>query len=422
MKERFEPMIQPKPEEQGQEISPEQILEMSPQELVDYFTKLEKQNKLENFLESAAENDSLVAMFSYWEKWLIKDHRVLVDKMVEEKKKMYPENSESLPLNLEQKFTPEELELIFKNLGAIQLTFGCSKACPFCGVDAVPGARESIPYSQLANLFQQHGKELVKNKPLLYWASEPSDYASKEGLDDKTYQDVQQLAVEYANYEPFISSREITDDKWLKYLQSVNRANRISVYGFSDKKVEELKRRIEGKIQMGGEKESHTKGIGFSILEDKSQIGESGIVGTCCVLLTPRGLYNVFDVPISEKFPQGQIIMPIEKVSDQEIKKGDYLPDIMKRTVVSKVKDTSAYYMVWGGSNLNLIAVDKNYKIAGCHVVDNPTEEEVEFISQGGWIPNEIRQKFPGNKKMEAFSKSVLRLWANNDINKIESK
>ena len=154
MPERFENITPP----ETIEISRERILEMSPRELVDYFAQLEERGELQQFLEKAADDDALVAMFSYWEKWLEKDHRKMVDTVVETKKEMYPETSESLPLDLEKKFSPEELELIFSNLGAIQLTFGCSKGCPFCGLDAVPGVRENIPYSRLANLFQRWGR------------------------------------------------------------------------------------------------------------------------------------------------------------------------------------------------------------------------------------------------------------------------
>lgn len=146
-----------------QEFLPEEILRKSPEELADFFSDLEEKNELEGFLEKAAEHESLVAMFSYWEKWLEKDQGQLIDRIVEKKREVYGESSESLPLELEKKFNEDELSLIFNNTGAIQLTFGCSKGCPFCGFDAIPGVREHIPYSQLLNLFQEYG--LVLNKP-----------------------------------------------------------------------------------------------------------------------------------------------------------------------------------------------------------------------------------------------------------------
>ena len=128
--------------------------------MADLFTKLDEEGKLESFLNESAENNALVAQFSYWEKWLEKDQRRLVDQVVAEKSKIYEgrEDTESLPLHLEKKFTPEELKLIFSATSAIQLCFGCSKSCPFCAFDAVPGTREHIPYSQLANLFQKYGQ------------------------------------------------------------------------------------------------------------------------------------------------------------------------------------------------------------------------------------------------------------------------
>ena len=106
-------------------FSPEQILDLSPKEMADLFTKLDEEGKLESFLNESAENNALVAQFSYWEKWLEKDQRRLVDQVVAEKSKIYEgrEDAESLPLHLEKKFTPEELKLIFSATGAIQLGF-----------------------------------------------------------------------------------------------------------------------------------------------------------------------------------------------------------------------------------------------------------------------------------------------------------
>lgn len=188
-------------------FSPERLLQLPPRDMTDLLESLSRK-QLESLLEKIVEHPALIAHISYWEKWLQTEQRRLVDELVVEKKRIYePEKADegSLPLHLEERFTPDELSLIFSAIGAIQLTFGCSKGCPFCAFDALPGIREHIPYTQLANLFQQYGKNLKNSKPFLYWASEPIDYASEVGLENKTYQDVHQLAVEYAGYVPHVT-------------------------------------------------------------------------------------------------------------------------------------------------------------------------------------------------------------------------
>ena len=138
-------------EQKKEPLSREAILKLPPAELVEYLTTISEAGLLDSFLESLLEDEAMVAQLSYWEKWLTQDQRQLVESIIEAKKEAYPGKSESLPLNLEKKFTDEELRLIFSNIVTIQLTFGCSKGCPFCGVDAVKGVREHIPYAQLAN-------------------------------------------------------------------------------------------------------------------------------------------------------------------------------------------------------------------------------------------------------------------------------
>ncbi len=365
----------PKSQEEGEKLKAE-VLDMSPRELVDYFKFLEKEGKLLKFLEDNLEDDAVMAHFSYWEKWLKKDHRRLVDEAVEKKKQLYPGNSESLPLNLDKKFSQQELDLIFKNLGAIQLTFGCSKGCPFCGFDAIKGVREAIPYSQLANLFKNHGDKLKRNEPLLYWASEPSDYASKEGLEDKTYADVHQLAVEYAGYNPHITSKETTDEKWVDFLQTGPINNpRVSVYGLDAKALVVVEKNfsISGKsvrnaMTAVGEGEKHKKGMGISA-EKNDMPNEFGIGCFNGTLLTPRGLYNVIQVPISKKYPQGQMMVPIEKIETGEIKIGDYLPDILKAGAIVKHKrdrsimDNLEYFTLKSGGSTYDVAIDENFII-----------------------------------------------------------
>lgn len=345
-------------------LSPERVLSLSPKELVDLFAELDKKNEVEPFLKRSAENDSLVAMFSYWEKWLEQDHRKLIDQLVAEKKKVYEgeEEKDSLPLQLEKKFTEGELKLIFSHLGGIQLTFGCSKGCPFCGLDAVPGVREHIPYSQLANLFRKYGKNLRESKPLLYWASEPSDYASKVELEDKTYQDAHQLAVEYAGYSPFTSSRETSNKEWLEFLSAHGEGDvhwaegaRVSVFGYTKQRIAQIEEITKRRVGMVGKKRAHKKGIGvsFGIEQETDEqkirhfadfVGGQGIDCKNGVLITPRGIYNVARIPISAEFPQGQVVTPLEKLSSKEIKAGDNLQDVLRHSIVYGPLDEEGYH------------------------------------------------------------------------------
>ncbi len=69
--------------------SPDRILELSPKELVGLFADLDGRGELKSFLEKSVDNPSLIAQFSYWEKWLEQDHRKLVDKIVAKKGEVY---------------------------------------------------------------------------------------------------------------------------------------------------------------------------------------------------------------------------------------------------------------------------------------------------------------------------------------------
>lgn len=337
----------------------EKVLQLSPRETVDYLTSVQEQGKLEGFLERAVADEPLLAQFSYWEKWLQKDQQELLESVIERKRGIYTPNSESLPLELEKRFSEDELGLIFSNVKAIQLTYGCSIGCPFCGFDAVRGAREHIPYSQLANMFKRYGSQLSKGTPFLYWASEPSDYASKEGLEDRTYKDVHELAVNYAGYDPDITSFNKKDQKWMDFMAqkrmgSGKSGRRLSVFGMNQSQLAQLQLKAstseeKADEELGasrvirfvgvtpeGETVRHVKGVGksFEQQENIDDIPKAGIACVDGVLLTPRGLFNLFVVPISEEYPQGVIITPLEKITDEPVKEGDSLKEVMRRSVV----------------------------------------------------------------------------------------
>ena len=110
-----EPLLESEREQEQKILPADEILKLSPKEMANYLSSLEEQGTLENFLEQAVENKSLLAQLSYWEKWLEKDQQKLLENIIERKKEIYPPESESLPLELEKKFSEDELKLIFSN-------------------------------------------------------------------------------------------------------------------------------------------------------------------------------------------------------------------------------------------------------------------------------------------------------------------
>lgn len=312
-------------------LETEELVTLAPEDLVEYLDELDLEGRLEEFLERAESDDALVAQLSYWEKWLKRDKRDLVEEVVAKKRKIYGEVSpESLPLELQEKYDDDELQIIMTNLRAIQLTFGCSKGCPFCGVDAVKGVRDSIAYGQLANMFQRYGDSISYAKPVLYWASEPSDYE----FEDRTYQDVHQLAHEYAGYSPHITTKESSNEDWLEYIK--NRGNtRLSGFGMTEDKIELIQQKVPWVVGVGSE---HSKGMGVSAKNfDYFEDDKKKRMGVAChdgLLMTPRGLYNMAVVPISRENPQGQIIVPLEDIGDGVPRVGDYIKELMQHGVV----------------------------------------------------------------------------------------
>lgn len=354
--------IQPELVKPKEQITTDEVLSMSPKELAGFIGNLQKDGALKDFFEKAVKSDSLLALISYWQKWLTPEQGKLFDKILEERKEHDAESSESLPLNLEKKFTPEELDLIFSHLQAIQLSFGCSGGCPKCALDAVPEVREHIPYDKLENLFKTHGKSLNQSQPILYFASEPENYRDKE--KNKTYPEVHKLAEEYAGYSPYIASGQIDDKKWLAFLG--DKQARVSVFGQSAREIRKIKRRIGKKnvgVKLVGEGEEHQKGIGLSYTKNSPRDGKKGIGCQHGVLLTPRGLYNVVQIPISEDYPQGQIVIPLEKFSDEPINREDQLEDILRGCVVKSESTLSPFGLDKKWPIINIIRQDGSYRI-----------------------------------------------------------
>lgn len=177
---------------------------------------------------------------------------------------------------------------------------------------------------------------------MLYWASEPSDYASREGLEDRTYEDVHELAARYADYDPHITSRNLYDEGWLRFMgQSKNQffGRRLSTYGLTELQTAAMKEKMQSanvEVRTAGDKLNFYKGMGRSAT-DEEFLDARLRAGIGCVdgmLLTPRGLYNVIVVPISKDFPQGNIIQPIVSILSDPIEVGQNIKEVMKRSVI----------------------------------------------------------------------------------------
>lgn len=180
-----------------------------------FFVDLERDGRLENFLEQALEDRDFKSHLSYYLKWvekaLNKDNRGLVEEVIKRKRETYPQGPDTLPLELEKKYNHEQLKLIALNLGAWQLSYGCDGRCPWCGFDAVRGVRENIPYNQLDNFLSQYSQELsVTKPPEPYWASDLPDYTDE--VANKTATDVLELFDKYVGLEKMhLTFRKILD-------------------------------------------------------------------------------------------------------------------------------------------------------------------------------------------------------------------
>lgn len=313
------------PSEEIRILKKEEILQLEPGKLAEYLDELDKKGKLEEYLVEAVKDDALVAEISQWEKWYKPEQQKLIDQIIEERFSQ-EESAWELPLGLEKKYSADELILIFKNLVSLQLTFGCSKGCPACGADAVPGVRDELDFDKVKKFVQEFGKYLFRT--YLYRASEPSDY--------ERYREVYELIIEKSNYHPFTATNEYRDENWKKFLADYGENTRLSFFGKErdSQEVEDLRvREITGK---GREK---VPGIGVTRRdlgvrreekEDYTGIGSSEW-GT---LLTPRGLYNTFPMPISDKFPLAEAVVPIEEINDYEPKEGDNIIDVARHKVI----------------------------------------------------------------------------------------
>ncbi|MFA6254182.1 MAG: hypothetical protein WC640_02965 [Candidatus Paceibacterota bacterium] len=322
-------------------LTREEILALAPGKLAEYLDTLDQSGQLEEYLRKALQDDSLLAHISYWEKWYKREKQTLIDDIVHERFARESVDWE-LPLGLEKRYSEEELRLIFINLLAFQLTFGCSKGCPNCGYDAPPGIRDQLPFEQIKNLADRYGRYLFDT--YLHHASEPSDYYDEKS--GKRYQDVHELIREVADFDPLVSTREVDDKDWQEFLKEETDRARLSIQGLTSSSLSMIEEAGLGKMEKTGD--VMVKGLGVSRRdtgEKPEERGEYLGIGSYVrgPVITPRGLYNHLPTILSDEFPQGSVMVPIEKINNEEPRVGDSIIEICRHKIVEGKKVSTKF-------------------------------------------------------------------------------
>lgn len=331
-------------------LSRDDILILSPSKTADYLNELENRGELESFLQVALQDDSLLAHLSYWEKWYTPEQQKIIDKIVKQKHEEESANWE-LPLGLEKRFTDEELSIILEQTQAIQPTFGCSKGCKLCGLDAVQGVREKVDYKLLENLYRKFGQTLQKSRPILYYASEPKDYPD--------YIKAYQLAEQYAGYSPYTTTANFQGKEWQKFLNSHPKGTRLSLW---DKRYPEKIKEVIKVEQYEGDNYKKEPGMGVSRRDLGYKPEEHGAYDgifrlKAGVLISTRGIYNLAGTMPSDKYPQGIVVVPLETLGDDDVKEGQNLTDVLRNHIIEKKlnEDETDYRLLRH-------MIEKNYK------------------------------------------------------------
>jgi len=268
------------------------------------------------------------------------------------------------------RFSSDQKGIIMENLGAFQLTEGCSLGCSFCGFEAAKKVRDYVRFEAINDLVSNYGDQLGKSRPFLYYGSDPFDY----DFEGHNYLDVHRLVESLAGYSPFVSTsvpkgkeefilKLVLEPAKTMYNNglcldfSKNVVSRVSLSAMNEKRIrrkmwelvpgldpslQEL--RTEGsydfrflKYPDGREMMNNRSGdqpityrdVIRRFTEDSNDLIEEDLIlklgernkedlsehGIGCfhgVLMTPLGAYNVGLVNPSREHPQGQILTPID--------------------------------------------------------------------------------------------------------------
>ena len=279
-------------------------------------------------------------LLAYYQKTLNPEQRKLLDdhfKKIHEQLAEHPDVEHFEPL---KNFTEQERQTIFENLGSIQLSFGCNGGCEKCGLDAIPGVRDNLPFELIEQFVARYERELQVSKPFLYWASDPLDYRSpRAGGGTHTYHDVETLFQKKLGYRPFVST--VIPKGSEDVVQNLTTIDRLSI----GKNEDYLKKRgLLTKINQQGDY-GHPKAIdnyhvtmlnlGAEHTEFENEVGEN--MGIGCfngMLITPRGVYSVIQsLGWNPNAPQRQFVIPYEGKISRAPQVGDDVRDVLKNHV-----------------------------------------------------------------------------------------
>lgn len=102
-------------------------------------------------------------------------------------------------------FPEKEQRMIVSQVGAIEISKGCSIGCKFCGFEAQKGVTTHISFAELEEFVRKFSVELQEKPgkfPFFYWASDPLDW--EDG--DKNYRDANELFESVLGFSPYVST------------------------------------------------------------------------------------------------------------------------------------------------------------------------------------------------------------------------
>lgn len=326
------------------EISPSlqkaEILSMRPDQLATLVANLIESNETVIFIKKVLQDDQLTAWVSYWEKFLPEEFNSLFDSAFSEARQDQLEDDMGLPLDLEKKFTHDELATLFSRNGALQLTFGTSPSHVGFVLNSPIGVRSKMNFRQVENLMKTYGEYIGEGKWDLYAASEPSDH--------ENFPEIHGLAVKHGNYYPGILTNEVEDEVWLKFLSDSVRASVRLTLSKDDPNYSKIRDDRKGNIEVQvGDKtvklDNFEKAFAGNFDVTHKNV-TSGLNGS---LITPRGIYNVIcnNCEKSDEMPTGEYVVPLGPLSESDISEGDTIQDVLSNSLIMNVVNGNEYQM-----------------------------------------------------------------------------
>jgi len=361
----------------------EKFLYTPPGELKKQFTPAEQQ-----------EYDSVTAqLLAYYQKALNPEQRRLLDdhfKKTHQQVAEHPDVEHFEPL---KHFTERERKNIFNNLGSMQLSFGCNGGCEKCGLDAIAGVRDNLPFALVEQFVERYKDELAIAKPFLYWASDPLDYRSpKPGGGTYTYRDVEELFQTKVGYRPYVST--VIPKGAEEVVESMRTIDRLSIGKNKDflarrgllDRINEIGQPINRKARDNYYVEMIDLGAMNSRFENEGEISE-GIGCFDGALITPRGTYSVIQSKgWNPHAPQRQFIVPYLGESNKNPQAGDDIREVLQHhlPVLRRSAGTRSEY-AWNRKQ-------KPYHFYVTHATDD-SQQLLLIGYRGTVVQNAVSQK-----------------------------